>query len=84
VNIEWLEMIENLFVITSSYHKYASVLVESAQYTIINLLELLINNLGNISTAIFSMVAFYSISLNRCTVMRFFVFSISHSNANNI
>ena len=84
MNIEWLEMIENLFMITPSYHKLASVFAEYAYYTIINLLKLLIDNLGNVCTAILSMVAFYSISLNRTSIMMFFVFSISDSNTNNI
>jgi hypothetical protein len=84
--IEWLEMIENLFVITFSNHKDALFIIEDAQYTIINLFELLVNYLRNVRTANFSMVAFNTISLyiRLAIVGRLFVFSISHSNTNNI
>jgi hypothetical protein len=83
VYIEGLEVIENLFMIAFSNHKDALFIIEGAQYTIINLFELLINYLGNVSTANFRMVALNTI--NRLAVMRgLFVFSISHSNTNNI
>jgi hypothetical protein len=81
--IEGLEVIENLFVIAFSNHKDALFIIEGAQYTIINLFELLIDYLRNVGTANFRMVALNTI--DRLAIMRgLFVFSISHSNTNNI
>jgi hypothetical protein len=83
VYIEWLKVIENLFMITFSNHKDALFIIEGAQYTIINLFELLINYLRNVRTANFRMVALNAI--NRLAVMGgLFIFSISHSNTYNI